>query len=92
MLYHRKSLHFRVTIRPVEKLPSGAVTINTRSNKVIVKRSNLKIGRLRTLLDIKMAKKLFYVIRSWPIIFYSCAAIRYMAACLGYNLVTSCSL
>ena len=56
MLYHWKVLHIPVTIRPVVELPSGAVSVNPRSNKVTMKRLILEIGRFWKLLDIKMAK------------------------------------
>ena len=38
MLYHWKAMYLPVTIRPVVELPSGAVSINTRSNKVTIDR------------------------------------------------------
>ena len=52
MLYHWKALHLPVMIRPVVELPSGAVSGNSRSNKVTVKRSILETARFRKRLDI----------------------------------------
>ena len=52
MLYHWKALHLTVTIRPVVELPSGAVSGNSRSNKVTVKRLILETARFRKRLDI----------------------------------------
>ena len=52
MLYPWKALHLPVIIRPVVELPSGAVSGNSRSNKVTVKRSILETARFRKCLDI----------------------------------------
>ena len=56
MLSRWKVLDLPVTIRPVVELPSGAVSVNPRSNKVTIKLSILEIGRFCNLLDIKIAK------------------------------------
>ena len=45
MLYHWKALHLTVIIRHVVVLPGGAVSGNSRSNKVTVNRSILEITR-----------------------------------------------
>ena len=41
----KSCMHLPVAIRLVVELPSGAVSVNSRSNKVTIKRPILEIGR-----------------------------------------------